>query len=211
VFLSSFEGFVHGVLNTDNMSIMGATIDYGPFGFMEFFDPDFIPNGSDHSGRYTYAEQPKICKWNLNKLREALLPLLPDTESQEILEEYSVIYSTEYLRLFRNKLGLSHKSDLSARDNVIINEFFSCMASCATDFTDAFQALIMYYESRTKIGSDKAGEELINRLTQLSATPEEWSGQLQRKIKISRMRWRPQQIMFFAKIIETDPSKLVVS
>jgi uncharacterized protein YdiU (UPF0061 family) len=61
-------GFVHGVLNTDNMSIMGLTIDYGPYGFMEHFDPQYVPNGSDNSARYSYQEQPKICKWNLGKL-----------------------------------------------------------------------------------------------------------------------------------------------
>jgi uncharacterized protein YdiU (UPF0061 family) len=60
-------GFVHGVLNTDNMSIMGLTIDYGPYGFMEHFDPQYVPNGSDNSARYSYQEQPKICKWNLGK------------------------------------------------------------------------------------------------------------------------------------------------
>jgi uncharacterized protein YdiU (UPF0061 family) len=58
-------GFVHGVLNTDNMSVMGLTIDYGPYGFMEHYDPQYVPNGSDSSARYSYQEQPQICKWNL--------------------------------------------------------------------------------------------------------------------------------------------------
>lgn len=61
-------GFVHGVLNTDNMSIMGLTIDYGPYGFLEHFDPQYVPNGSDNSARYSYQEQPQICKWNLGAL-----------------------------------------------------------------------------------------------------------------------------------------------
>lgn len=65
------------MLNTDNMSIVGVTIDYGPFGFIDRFDPDFICNASDDGGRYTYAAQPEICKWNLGKLAEALAPVLP--------------------------------------------------------------------------------------------------------------------------------------
>lgn len=69
-------GWVHGVLNTDNMSLMGITIDYGPFGFMESFDFDYVPNGSDSSGRYSFKNQPEMCRWNLLKLAEALQPFV---------------------------------------------------------------------------------------------------------------------------------------
>lgn len=202
-------GFVHGVLNTDNMSIMGATIDYGPFGFMEFFDPDFIPNGSDHSGRYTYEKQPEVCKWNLNKLREALLPLLPEEESKRVLDEYDAIFSAEHLRLFRNKLGLSHSTDFNSRDILLIQEFFSSMTSCATDFTDAFQSLVVYRDSRDTLGEESATESLLDNLTKVSATKEEWSNLMKKKMSISRIRMRPQQVMYFAQIIQTDPTKLL--
>lgn len=67
---------MHGVLNTDNMSALGLTIDYGPYGFMEHFNPEFVPNYSDKEGRYSYKNQPSICKWNLLRLAEALHPLL---------------------------------------------------------------------------------------------------------------------------------------
>ena len=71
-------GFCHGVLNTDNMSMLGLTIDYGPYGFMDQFDPKHICNHSDNEGRYRYEAQPEICKWNLGKLAEALDPILPE-------------------------------------------------------------------------------------------------------------------------------------
>ena len=92
-------GFVHGVLNTDNMSLLGLTIDYGPFGFMEYFDSDFVPNGSDSSGRYSYEKQPEMCKWNLKKLAEALVPLISETDSSTILDSYDSIYKNEYLSI----------------------------------------------------------------------------------------------------------------
>jgi uncharacterized protein YdiU (UPF0061 family) len=74
-------GFCHGVLNTDNMSILGLTIDYGPFGFMEYFDKKHICNHSDQHGLYMYANQPQICKSNLGRLAEALVTVLPKEES----------------------------------------------------------------------------------------------------------------------------------
>ena len=67
-------GFCHGVLNTDNMSILGLTIDYGPFAFMDYYNPKFVSNSSDHHGRYKYEAQPEICLWNLHKFAEALHP-----------------------------------------------------------------------------------------------------------------------------------------
>jgi uncharacterized protein YdiU (UPF0061 family) len=99
-------GFVHGVLNTDNMSVMGDTLDYGPFGFMQAFDPDFASNLSDNTGRYTYATQPEICRWNCGKLAEAVQPILPAESTREALDGFSAQFEAEHLRLFRRKLGL---------------------------------------------------------------------------------------------------------
>ena len=79
-------GFCHGVLNTDNMSMLGLTIDYGPYGFLEHYDPKFICNHSDDKGRYCYSNQPDICKWNLIKLAEALDPVLPLATSKSFVE-----------------------------------------------------------------------------------------------------------------------------
>ena len=77
-------GFTHGVLNTDNLSLASITIDYGPFGFLEAYDPNYIPNHSDDSGRYDYESQPEICFWNLDKLATALTPILSNTKHQQL-------------------------------------------------------------------------------------------------------------------------------
>nr|CAG4709878.1 unnamed protein product [Naegleria fowleri] len=103
------SGFVHGVLNTDNMSILGVTIDYGPFGFMDYYNEDFIPNNSDEEGRYRYKNQPAICYWNLQKLMRALTPtFLPDSTDYftKVLSIYAPHFEHYYLLNFRKKLGL---------------------------------------------------------------------------------------------------------
>lgn len=92
-------GFCHGVLNTDNLSILGLTIDYGPFGFMEHFDPKHICNHSDDKGRYVYEAQPEICHWNLNILRRELEPFMRKDSSEAALKEnywkhYTLAYNT---------------------------------------------------------------------------------------------------------------------
>lgn len=86
-------GFSHGVMNTDNMSILGLTFDYGPFGFMEAYDPGYICNHSDHGGRYAFDQQPQIGLWNLAALAQALTPLVSTAKAEEILAAYSDVFS----------------------------------------------------------------------------------------------------------------------
>lgn len=105
--LWQLNGFCHGVLNTDNMSILGLTIDYGPFGFMEHFNPKHICNHSDNEGRYRYEAQPEICLWNLIKLAEALDPIVSFKHSKLFAEKvYWEVYNQEYNTLLCKKLGL---------------------------------------------------------------------------------------------------------
>ncbi|XP_071941976.1 protein adenylyltransferase SelO, mitochondrial-like [Antedon mediterranea] len=132
-------GFCHGVLNTDNMSIVGLTIDYGPFGFMDRFDPDFICNASDDGGRYTYAKQPPICKWNLVKLAEAISMALPLEKSKEALEEiYDQEYEKCYLEKMRKKIGLLKALP---EDKSLIESFLETMQLTGADFTNCFRGL----------------------------------------------------------------------
>lgn len=133
-------GFCHGVLNTDNMSIVGLTIDYGPYGFMDNFNPQHICNLSDDGGRYSYNNQPRICAWNLNKFAEALKPVLPLEESQSILEAtFSTEYNRCYLDKMRRKLGLIKKELTEDRD--LITNFFNAMEVTGADFTNCFRVL----------------------------------------------------------------------
>jgi uncharacterized protein YdiU (UPF0061 family) len=99
-------GFAHGVMNTDNMSILGLTLDYGPFGFLDSYDPGFICNHSDESGRYAFNQQPDIGAWNLTRLAQALTPLMEIEAAKEALAIYPSAYATHYIDLMSAKLGL---------------------------------------------------------------------------------------------------------
>ncbi|KAK0145770.1 Selenoprotein O [Merluccius polli] len=132
-------GFCHGVLNTDNMSILGLTLDYGPYGFMDRFDPDFICNASDNSGRYAYQAQPAICRWNLGKLAEALAPELPPDRAEAVLEEYMDLYNGFYLGTMRKKLGLLRKEE--PEDEMLITALLQTMHNTGADFTNTFRSL----------------------------------------------------------------------
>ena len=101
-------GWCHGVLNTDNMSIVGVTIDYGPYGWMERFDPEYICNTSDNTGRYSYENQPQIGQWNCRKLGEIWSPLLKDHDYRNALKEYGIEFRRVYNELCKNKLGLGY-------------------------------------------------------------------------------------------------------
>lgn len=132
-------GFCHGVLNTDNMSILGLTIDYGPFGFMERFDPDHICNTSDDGGRYTYIKQPEICLWNLRKFAEAIQSAVPLSKTLPGLELYASEYEACFLGGMRKKLGLLKKELLE--DKGLITSFYDTMERTGADFTRSFRCL----------------------------------------------------------------------
>ena len=126
-------GFMHGVMNTDNMSILGVTIDYGPFQFMDGFDPSHICNHSDHSGRYAYARQPQVAHWNLFALGQALLPLIgePD-DAMAALEPYKTLFPAELDRRMAAKLGFAAPTDAT---RALTEELLTLMARERTDWT----------------------------------------------------------------------------
>lgn len=138
-------GFCHGVLNTDNMSVLGLTIDYGPFGFLDYFDEEHICNHSDKSGRYAYKNQPFICKWNLARLAEALSILAPKEEMFVALEEeYEKNYEKFYFRKMQEKVGLFHKEFKDDKD--LIQDFMALLNLTKLDFTNAFRKLADFNE-----------------------------------------------------------------
>jgi uncharacterized protein YdiU (UPF0061 family) len=133
-------GWVHGVMNTDNMSIIGDTIDYGPFGFLDAFNPNFTANGSDDGGRYAYKNQPKIGRWNLEKLAEVLAFWLDETKAAEILQEYDREFEATYLTRMRNKLGLINAGDESKQQDLqLMEDLFKVMEKTGLDFTNTFR------------------------------------------------------------------------
>jgi uncharacterized protein YdiU (UPF0061 family) len=126
-------GFCHGVMNTDNMSILGLTIDYGPFQFLDAFDPGHICNHSDHQGRYAYNKQPNMAYWNLFCLGQALLPLIEDQElALAALESYKTVFPEALQARMRAKLGLP---DEQAEDKELIDNTFRLLASNKVDYT----------------------------------------------------------------------------
>jgi uncharacterized protein YdiU (UPF0061 family) len=137
-------GFVHGVMNTDNTSISGETIDYGPCAFMDAYDPKTVFSSIDHYGRYAYGNQPSIGLWNLARLAETLLPLLdPDREQAVVLAQQEIargadLFRASYLEAMRRKLGLSNAEP---EDGELIEQLLVMMHSTASDFTNTFRAL----------------------------------------------------------------------
>ncbi len=132
-------GFMHGVMNTDNMSILGLTLDYGPFGFMEAFDPDHICNHTDQQGRYAYKMQPQIAHWNCFALGQALLPLIGSVEdTQAALAGFKPDYDGKMQQLLHAKLGLETIHD---DDSALIDNLFAIMQSSKVDFTLFFRRL----------------------------------------------------------------------
>jgi len=126
-------GFCHGVMNTDNMSMLGLTIDYGPFGFLDAFDPGHICNHSDHAGRYAWARQPNVAFWNLHTLAQALLPLIGDSDAAlAALEPYKAVYAQSMLDAWRAKLGLRDGRD---EDQALADDLLRLMAADHADFT----------------------------------------------------------------------------
>ncbi|MDD7804021.1 MAG: YdiU family protein [Endozoicomonas sp. (ex Botrylloides leachii)] len=133
-------GFAHGVMNTDNMSIVGETFDYGPFGFMDDFDWGYICNHSDYNGRYAFGQQPDISHWNAAKLGAAMLPLFDGNPEpiQKALDNYPEKYTDYYNKLMCQKLGLSH---CHRDDELLINSLLQALQNSACDYTRFFRAL----------------------------------------------------------------------
>ena len=148
-------GFVHGVMNTDNMAISGETIDYGPCAFMDTFDPSTVFSSIDHHGRYAYANQPTIAAWNLARLAESLLPLLdPDPETareigQHEVERFVSSYDRYYLDGMRRKLGLK-KSEQADKD--LVRDLLQLMYEHKADYTNTFLDLTFEGSSQGVLG-----------------------------------------------------------
>ena len=131
-------GFAHGVMNTDNMSIIGLTIDYGPFGFLDDFEQGFICNHSDYSGRYAFDQQPSIALWNLSCLAQTLLPMVERDQALKALNEFQPLFIQEYFKLMRAKLGLATEQ---LEDSHLIDGLLEILELNGVDYTLFFRRL----------------------------------------------------------------------
>ena len=134
-------GFIHGVMNTDNMAISGETIDYGPCAFMDTYDPKTVFSSIDHHGRYAYGNQPDITNWNLLRFAETLIPLINKKEDKAIdiikdtFNKFNEVYKESWLNMMRNKLGLFGEKN---EDEKLINQLLSWMSKNNADYTNTF-------------------------------------------------------------------------
>jgi uncharacterized protein YdiU (UPF0061 family) len=161
-------GFMHGVMNTDNFSILGLTLDYGPYGFMEAYEPDHICNHSDHGGRYAFDRQPGIGLWNVYALANALAGIVAPEELETIVESYVPAYRDAFLDRTRAKLGLAREE---AGDGELGAELRALMATAQADFTRTFRTL--------------AGPDRAPLLQTLGASPEAqaWIERYERRLE----------------------------
>jgi uncharacterized protein YdiU (UPF0061 family) len=143
-------GFVHGVMNTDNMAISGETIDYGPCAFMDAYDPDTVFSSIDHGGRYAYGNQPSIAQWNLARFAETLLPLIDVDQDKAIevathdLNAFPQVFQRYWMAEMRAKIGLVDEEE---SDKELIAELLDWMHEAKSDFTNTFQELAIDYLS----------------------------------------------------------------
>lgn len=135
-------GFSHGVMNTDNMSIAGLTIDYGPYAMLDDFDLGFVCNKTDRAGRYAYGEQPNVSYWNLTMFSKALTPLVDKDRMQKKLDDYgNFLYPDAYINVMRDKLGLALRLD---EDKELISELVDTLQEAIVDHTQFFRTLSRY-------------------------------------------------------------------
>jgi len=174
-------GFVHGVMNTDNMSILGLTIDYGPYGWLEGYDPQWTPNTTDaQTRRYCYGNQPQIAQWNLARLAEALLPLVEDKAPlEEGLTLYAETFNTAWQRALAHKLGFEALGQPG--DDGLVSDLFALLYEVETDFTIFFRNLAaVEMEALLPAFYSKAPEGMAGWLQRYAARAKHEPGRVER-------------------------------
>ena len=166
-------GFIHGVMNTDNMALSGETIDYGPCAFMDNYDPNTFFSSIDRGGRYSYMNQPLIAQWNLARLIEALLPMIDNNEDnavklgEKLIDKFSDIYKQKWLSMMRSKLGLHGDQ---AEDQMLIKDLLDWMHNNDADFTNTFRDL----------SNHKKPTEKIYKISSFQTWYKKWMARLQK-------------------------------
>ena len=167
-------GFIHGVMNTDNMAISGETIDYGPCAFMDHYNPKTVFSSIDQLGRYSFSNQPPITKWNLSRFAECLIPLIDKSEDKaiqlatEIIDNFQNIYEEKWINMMRDKLGLYGKSK---NDKKLIDDLLTWMEKNKADYTNTFCYLMNIKIGNNSLYNDK---DFIN-----------WSNEWQSRMSIN--------------------------
>lgn len=180
-------GFAHGVMNTDNMSILGQTFDFGPYGFMEAFDPEFICNHSDHEGRYAFDQQPQIGLWNCRALAHALKPLTQMEDDEQLIVQYQGHFFKRFDQLMARKLGLEETQE---GDREAVTMLLGLLANHKIDYTIFFRHLS---EASLDVRADNLPvlESCPQSLESCSKAFESWFAQYRERLKLEKCR--PEQ------------------
>jgi uncharacterized protein YdiU (UPF0061 family) len=174
-------GFIHGVMNTDNMSISGETIDYGPCAFMDTYDPKTVFSSIDQMGRYAYCNQPVITKWNLSRFAECLIPMIDKDQDKaiklatEIINTFEKKYEEKWLNMMRDKLGLFGADE---KDKFLILDLLTWMHQKKIDYTNTFCHLMNFKIQKIKNYEDNIFQNWKKRwqkrLSTNNNTPEKY-------------------------------------
>jgi len=184
-------GFVHGVMNTDNLSILGLTIDYGPYGWLEGYDPGWTPNTTDRQNkRYRYGNQLSIGLWNLHKLANALYPLVEVAKPfEEALENYKLKYSELYLKMMQSKLGISKGEE---EDYKLIESCNAILQLSETDMT-------IFYRLLSQVKKENSVDEAFALVTEAFYKPEDIASEI-------RQHWKEWFELYLSRISISDKS-----
>jgi uncharacterized protein YdiU (UPF0061 family) len=199
-------GFCHGVLNTDNMSIFGLTLDYGPYGFINDFDQDYICNHSDHEGRYSLGNQPSIGLWNLQMLGAALESLISQEDRKRTLETYPPLFLIQYRKLLLDKCGLSKLQDT---DEDFLRALLNMLVLTKLDYTQFFRALSRYESGSLKLSGITESDALKDWLRSYDVRLSLEEG-TDRERHASMLQVNPKFILrnYVAQMAIDDPSKV---
>jgi uncharacterized protein YdiU (UPF0061 family) len=188
-------GFIHGVMNTDNTSIAGETIDFGPCAFMDTYHPSTVYSSVDYAGRYAFANQPAIANWNLVRFAETLLPLLGDTQeeavaaAQERIDAYPALFQSAIADGYAAKLGLSQRT---ADDTPLIQDVLTVMAGGGADFTLTFRAL-------ADAAEDPAHEAALRTLFTDASALDDWLARW--RLRLAKENHTPSQIAARMRVV----------
>ncbi|AFA50126.1 protein adenylyltransferase SelO [Acetobacterium woodii] len=172
-------GFIHGVMNTDNVTISGETIDYGPCAFMDRYDPETVFSSIDLQGRYAYRNQPNIDLWNLARLAETLIPLIDENQKEAIkiveasLQNFALLYQADWLQGMRAKLGIANEEP---QDELLIAELLGLMKRYQADYTNTFVDLTLDRTSSSALYESEAFKDWHDR----------WKARLERQVQTNQ-------------------------
>lgn len=200
-------GFVHAVMNTDNMSMLGLTLDYGPFAFMERYQPSWTPNHTDAGGRYAFDQQPGVALWNLTVLAQSLTPLIEVERLRETLERFEPALQQAYAERMRARLGLAVAEEDDAE---LVSNWLSLLARHEADFHGAFRALGTYQGGQTGCERLATALELAPDDEGLVAWLASYDQRLAREIRSASERQRAMEAVNPRYVLRTHLAQRVI-